>query len=157
MAASICTPDLPYLNFDLNQVRFFDKVWHEAEPDWMQAWQQMLMLYSKQGYMEDPLFGRRSGGLQEGKKNEVVNYPVLACEAAVMAIAEQRVLETFIIGTLSGSSLTEEAGPALGPVQSILLHTGPLAIDMSDDIGQLDYRKLTSAVGEVYSRVSAVD
>ena len=69
----------------------------------------------------------------------------------------QRGLETFIIGTLSGSSLTEEAGPALGPVQSILLHTGPLAIDMSDDIGQLDYRKLTSAVGEVYSRVSAVD
>mgnify|MGYP001167723183 FL=1 len=87
--------DLPYLKFDLNQVRFFDKVWHESEPDWMQAWQQMLMLYSKQGYMEDPLFGRRSGGLQEGKKNEVVNYPVLACEAAVMAIAEQRVLETF--------------------------------------------------------------
>lgn len=87
--------DLPYLKFDLNQVRFFDKVWHEAEPDWMQAWQQMLTLYSKQGYMEDPLFGRRSGGLQEGKKNEVVNYPVLACEAAVMAIAEQRVLESF--------------------------------------------------------------
>ena len=58
----------------------------------------------------------------------------------------QRVLETFIIGTLSGSSLTEEAGPALGRTVHSSAH-GPLAIDMSDDIGQLDYRKLTSAVG----------
>ena len=87
--------ELPYLRFDLNQVRFFDKVWHEAEPDWMVAWQQMLQLYEKQGFMEDPVFGRRSGGLMEGKKNEVVNFPVLSCEAAIMAIAEQRVLEAF--------------------------------------------------------------
>jgi len=69
----------------------------------------------------------------------------------------QRVLETFIIGTLSGATLKEEAGPALGPVQSVLLHTGPLAIDMTDDIGQLDYRMLTGSVGDVYSRVSSVD
>lgn len=69
----------------------------------------------------------------------------------------QRVLETFIIGTLSGSSLKEEAGPVLGPVQSVLLHTGPLAPDMTDDIGQLDYKKLTSSVGDLYSRVSSVD
>ena len=69
----------------------------------------------------------------------------------------QRVLETFIIGTLSGSSLKEEPGPALGPVQSVLLHTGPLAIDMTDDIGQLDYRVLIGSVGDVYSRVSSVD
>ena len=87
--------DLPYLRFDLNQVRFFDRVWHEAEPDWMMAWQDMLNMFDAQGYMEDPLFKRRSGGLKEGKKNEVVNFPVLACEAAVMAIAEQRVLESF--------------------------------------------------------------
>ena len=45
--------------------------------------------------MEDPLFGRRSGNLNEGKKNEVVNYPVLACEQVAMAIAERRVLQTF--------------------------------------------------------------
>jgi len=86
---------LPYLRFDLNQVRFFDKVWHEAEPDWQVAWNRMLKLYDQQGYMEDPLFGRRSGGLQDGKKNEVVNFPILACEAAIMAVAEQRVLESF--------------------------------------------------------------
>ena len=87
--------ELPYLRFDLNQVRFFDKVWHENEPDWQAAWNRMLKLYDQQGFMEDPLFGRRSGGLQDGKKNEVVNFPILACEAAVMAIAEQRVLQEF--------------------------------------------------------------
>ena len=69
----------------------------------------------------------------------------------------QRVLETFILGTLTGPKLMEEPGPALGPVQSILLHTGPLAVDMPDDIGQLDYPKLIDSVGDVYSRVSSVD
>tara|TARA_R110002126_G_scaffold70684_4_gene177706 strand:- start:469 stop:3321 length:2853 start_codon:yes stop_codon:yes gene_type:complete len=86
---------LPYLGFELNQVRFFDQVWHESEPDWLRSWHQMQALYDKQGYMEDPLFGRRSGNLNEGKKNEVVNYPVLACEQVAMAIAERRVLQTF--------------------------------------------------------------
>jgi hypothetical protein len=38
-----------------------------------------------------------------------------------------------------------------------LLHTGPLAVDMPDDIGQLDYPKLIDSVGDVYSRVSSVD
>ena len=56
--------------------------------------------------------------------------------------------ETFIIGTLSGASLNE-GRPDSGAVQSVPLHAGPLAIDMSDDVGQLDYRKLTSAVGAV--------
>jgi uracil-DNA glycosylase len=89
------TTDLPYLNFELNQVRFFDKVWHEGEPDWARAWAEMLELYKRQGFMEDPLFGRRSGGLNNGKKNEVVNFPVLACEQVAMAIAERRVLRSF--------------------------------------------------------------
>jgi len=87
--------ELPYLGFELRQVQFFDRVWHEAEPDWMVAWNDMLALYERQGYMEDPLFKRRSGGLMNGKKNEVVNFPVLSCEAAVMSIAEQRVLQSF--------------------------------------------------------------
>ncbi len=87
--------ELPYLGFELRQVQFFDRVWHEAEPDWMVAWNDMLALYERQGYMEDPLFKRRSGGLMNGKKNEVVNFPVLSCESAVMSIAEQRVLQSF--------------------------------------------------------------
>ena len=87
--------DLPYLSFELNQVRFFDQVWHEAEPDWQIAWQQMLQMFDQQGFMEDPVFSRRSGALNDGKKNEVVNYPILACEASTMSIAEQRVRESF--------------------------------------------------------------
>lgn len=69
----------------------------------------------------------------------------------------QRVLDTFIIGTLSGPGLKEEPGPVIGPVQSVLLHTGPLPVDMTDDIGQLDYLKLIGSVGDIYSRISSVD
>ena len=87
--------DLPYLRFELQQVQFFDQVWHDAEPDWKRAWADMMALFDKQGFMEDPLFRRRSGTLNNGKKNEVVNFPIIACEVAAMAIAEQRVLESF--------------------------------------------------------------
>ena len=87
--------ELPYLKYDLQQVRFFDMIWHETEPDWMVAWTDMQALYTQQGYMEDPLFGRRSGSLNAGKKNEVVNFPIIACEAAVMSTVEQRVRQSF--------------------------------------------------------------
>lgn len=93
--APVLTTKLPYLDFSLQQVRFFDMMWHEREPDWRLAWDQMMGLYEKQGYMEDPLFSRRSGPLSGGKLNEVVNFPIIACEAAIMSIAEQRVLEVF--------------------------------------------------------------
>ena len=35
-----------------------------------------------QGYIEEPVMGRRSGGLSDGKKNEVVNFPILAAESS---------------------------------------------------------------------------
>ncbi len=77
--------------------------------------------------------------------------------ATLGPVSYQRVLETFIIGTLTGDKLQEEPGASIGPVQSTLLHTGPLDIEISDDIGQLDYRRLTESVASVYSRVSSVD
>ncbi|MDF1699581.1 MAG: DNA polymerase [Planctomycetota bacterium] len=105
---------LPYLKFDLRQVRYFDQVWHESEPDWKRAWQSMLDLYEQQGFMEDPLFGRRSGSLQEGKKNEVVNYPVLSCESAIMSIAEMRVLRSFPSGKWGpGTGITAQVHDSL--------------------------------------------
>jgi hypothetical protein len=36
--------------------------------------------YKHQGWMEEPVMGRRSGPLSDGKLNEVVNFPILAAE-----------------------------------------------------------------------------
>ena len=45
--------------------------------------------------MEEPIMGRRSGPLSDGKLNEVVNFPVLAAEGAVMRLAEIAVRDAF--------------------------------------------------------------
>ncbi len=72
-------------------------------------------------------------------------------------VAYQRVLESFTIGTLTGSRIMTESGPTLGPVRTVLLHSGPLPTKMSEDIGQLDYGLVIGRLADVYSRVSAVD
>ena len=55
----------------------------------------MLEIYQYQGFMEEPVLGRRSGALSDGKKNEVVNFPILAAESSVMRLAEHRIMEEF--------------------------------------------------------------
>ena len=45
--------------------------------------------------MEDPVFKRRSGPLSDGKKNEVVNFPILTAEGGIMRVAEQRIIHAF--------------------------------------------------------------
>ena len=67
----------------------------KSEPEWLAAWRDMLNLYKYQGFMEEPVFLRRSGILSGGKKNEVVTYPILAAESSLMRIAEHRVMEAF--------------------------------------------------------------
>ena len=90
--------DLPYLGFSVREVRMIHSKWMRSEPEWLAAWQAMLQLYKHQGYMEEPVFSRRSGSLSDGKKCEVVNFPILAAESSLMRIAEHRVMERFPYG-----------------------------------------------------------
>lgn len=87
--------EMPYLHMTSKEVRHFHETWLKMEPEWMQAWERMQALFRHQGYMEEPVLGRRSGNLTDGKKNEVVNFPILAAETSVMRIAEQALIEAF--------------------------------------------------------------
>ena len=86
---------MPYLKFETREVRHFHNKWLEAEPEWESAWRQMLQRYEHQRFMEEPVLGRRSGQLSDGKKNEVVNFPILAAESSIMRMAEQAVIDAF--------------------------------------------------------------
>ena len=86
---------MPYLKFEPREVRHFHNKWLKAEPEWLNAWNEMLKHYNHQAYMEEPVFGRRSGPLSDGKKNEVVNFPILAAESSIMRLAEQAVIGEF--------------------------------------------------------------
>ena len=86
---------MPYLKFEVREVRHFHNKWLEAEPEWATAWQQMMQVYDHQRYMVEPILKRRSGPLSDGKKNEVVNFPILAAESSIMRLAEQEIINAF--------------------------------------------------------------
>tara|TARA_Y100000114_G_scaffold36894_1_gene32418 strand:- start:6647 stop:8920 length:2274 start_codon:yes stop_codon:yes gene_type:complete len=86
---------MPYLKFETREVRHFHNKWLEAEPEWEIAWKTMMTRYDNQGFMEEPVLGRRSGPLSDGKKNEVVNFPILAAESSIMRLAEQAIISEF--------------------------------------------------------------
>jgi len=87
--------EMPYLHMTSKEVRHFHETWLKNEPEWMTAWETMLSVYRHQGFMEEPVLGRRSGGLSDGKKNEVVNFPILAAETSIMRLAEQALIHAF--------------------------------------------------------------
>lgn len=87
--------ELPYLGMTTKEVRHFHETWLKTEPEWLTAWDAMQSIYRHQGYMEEPVMGRRSGGLSDGKKQEVVNFPILAAEASCMRLAEQALIREF--------------------------------------------------------------
>ena len=87
--------ELPYLGMTTKEVRHFHETWLKTEPEWLTAWDTMQAIYKRQGFMEEPVMGRRSGLLSDGKKQEVVNFPILAAEASCMRLAEQALLHAF--------------------------------------------------------------
>ena len=87
--------NLPYVNISLREIRMMHDAWMKSEPEWIQAWDKMMKMYERQGYMEDPVMGRRSGPLEDGKLNAVVNYPILAAEGNIMRLCEANVRDAF--------------------------------------------------------------
>lgn len=87
--------ELPYVGMTLREVRVMHDAWLQSEPEWAQAWEQMMIMYGRQGWMEEPVMGRRSGSLSDGKLNEVVNFPILAAESSIMRLAEVAVRDAF--------------------------------------------------------------
>jgi len=99
--------ELPYVGMSIREVRVMHDAWLKSEPEWAQAWDRMMADYKHQGWMEEPVMGRRSGPLSDGKLNEVVNFPILAAEGSVMRLAECAVRDAFPF---------EFAGPGTGMI-----------------------------------------
>lgn len=93
------TGDLPFADVTLREVKRLYRIWMRAEPEWERAWEVAMNRYrANGGWIEEPIFGRRSGSLENGKKQAVVNFEILACEPSIMSIIEHRIREAFPIG-----------------------------------------------------------
>jgi len=126
--------ELPYLRLTLREVRHMHESWLKSEPEWEEAWKMMQARYDRQGFMEEPLFRRRSGPLSDGKMQEVVNFPILACESSLMRIAEQRAIEAFPFWF---------AGPGTGMIQQV--HDS-IVIEVPEDQAEAACARLQEAM-----------
>ena len=116
--------ELPYLKFEPREVRHFHDRWMASEPEWQEAWASMMELYKRQGWMEEPAMRRRSGGLGDGGKNDVVNFPILAAESSLMRLAEHAVMDAFPF---------EKWGPGTGMIHQC--HDS-ICVEVPEELGE---------------------
>jgi len=67
----------PYLKWNLGKVEWIDRKWRQAQPEWEWKWEAQRQRFFRDGYIAEPLFGRREGALEGGKKEKVANTEIL--------------------------------------------------------------------------------
>lgn len=88
--------DMPFADMTVREVTKLYNIWMRAEPEWMAAWEALSGTYARNGgWIEEAVFGRRSGGLENGKVQAVVNYDILAIEPALFSIIECNLRTAF--------------------------------------------------------------
>jgi len=74
---------LPFGGTTYGEVETIRDTWMTKEPEWQKSWEREEALWRKQGFLADPIHGRRRYFLDQ-KVTDVVNYPILSVEAALM-------------------------------------------------------------------------
>lgn len=90
------TGDMPFGQMSLREVKRLYRIWMRAEPEWEGAWQWVMDQYQRNGgWIEECVFGRRSGDLEGGKKQAVVNYDILGAEPPIFTLIEENIRQAF--------------------------------------------------------------
>lgn len=88
------TISLPYLRIALREVRAMHEKWMEgAKFEW--GWEKEMTAYKQQGFLVEPVMGRRRDFLDGENPNEIVNFPIQAAGASLMNIAILQVLDAI--------------------------------------------------------------
>jgi DNA polymerase I-like protein with 3'-5' exonuclease and polymerase domains/uracil-DNA glycosylase len=80
------TTDLPYIGISVREVRVMHAKWVEGA-QFDEGWERELGSWKKEGYLEEPIMGRRRDFLDGENINEIVNFPIQAAGASLMNIA----------------------------------------------------------------------
>lgn len=87
------TTSLPYLNLSLREVRRMHEAWLAGCPEFPQGWDREIEVYRKQGYLSEPITGRRRDFLDGENPNELVNYNIQGSAAGMMNLGMIRLAE----------------------------------------------------------------
>jgi DNA polymerase I-like protein with 3'-5' exonuclease and polymerase domains/uracil-DNA glycosylase len=80
------TTSLPYLRLSLREVRMMHEKWAEGA-QYEQGWERELQEWRDNGFLEEPIMGRRRDFLDGENMNEIVNFPIQGAGASLMNIA----------------------------------------------------------------------
>jgi len=86
------TTSLPYLKLSLREVRMMHDKWVQGAK-FDAGWDRELMSWRANGYLTEPIMGRRRDFLDGENPNEIVNFPIQAAGASLMNIAILRLFE----------------------------------------------------------------
>jgi DNA polymerase I-like protein with 3'-5' exonuclease and polymerase domains/uracil-DNA glycosylase len=98
------TTDLPYALLPLRKVRQMRKNWLAGAPEYEYGWQKEINEFRRQGYLREPVGGRRRDFLDGESPNELVNFKVQSgaaglVNAALIALHDEIPLNRWGPGT----------------------------------------------------------
>ena len=86
---------LPYLNLSLRDVRRMHEAWLDGCPEFPKGWDREIEVYRKQGFLTEPITGRRRDFLDGENPNELVNFPIQGSAAGLMNIGLVQLAEAI--------------------------------------------------------------
>jgi DNA polymerase I-like protein with 3'-5' exonuclease and polymerase domains/uracil-DNA glycosylase len=86
------TTSLPYLRISMREVRMMHAQWMEGAR-FERGWEQEIATWRTQGFLTEPVMGRRRDFLDGENPNEIVNFPIQGAAASLMNIAIIRLAE----------------------------------------------------------------
>lgn len=89
------TTSLPYLTLSLREVRRMHEAWLSGCPEFPRGWDREIETYRKQGFLSEPVTGRRRDFLDGENPNELVNYNIQGSAAGLMNIGLVQLAEAI--------------------------------------------------------------
>lgn len=78
------TTDLPYARMPLRKVREMRDAWMSGAPEYARGWDMEISNFRRDGYLREPVGGRRRDFLDGENPNEIVNFNIQSATAALM-------------------------------------------------------------------------
>jgi DNA polymerase I-like protein with 3'-5' exonuclease and polymerase domains len=87
--------DLIFADYTLDQVRALHREWKARAPEFTRWWKKIVHEYRRQGYIEEPINGRRRYFKSE-EYNEILNFKVQAGGFALVANSMVKLIEKHL-------------------------------------------------------------
>jgi uracil-DNA glycosylase family 4 len=81
------TTELPYALQPLRKTRELQEKWLAGAPEFKSGWESEMRLYRKQGYIREPVTGRRRDFMDGENPCEISNFPIQSSAAGLMNLA----------------------------------------------------------------------